>query len=95
MSPSGERRLPAVLGVSLLLWLPALRPFVAGNLDAAAAAARYAGALALAWLAVTGLVRLVGGYASPARSASDALHSASGAPDDDRLPRAGVAEAGS
>lgn len=72
-----HRRPTLVLGGSFLLWLPVLPGFLDGQVDAATAGVRYAVALALAWVAVAGLTRLLRGYASGVAEAGDAPPSAS------------------
>lgn len=51
-----------VLLLSVLLWLPALRPFLDGQLSAEEAALRYAGALLLSWGGVSLLAAIVKAY---------------------------------
>lgn len=52
----------AVLLVSVLLWLPFLRPLLGGDLTVAEGLVRYAGTLLLSWAGVAGLATLVAGY---------------------------------
>ena len=51
-----------VILLSLLLWLPALRPFLDGQLGADQAALRYAGALLLSWGGVSLIAAIVRAY---------------------------------
>jgi hypothetical protein len=70
-----------VLLVSLVLWLPVLRPLLAGELSTAEAGVRYAGALALAWGGVALLCRVVAAYtAEPEDMKQDARTDASARP---------------
>jgi hypothetical protein len=64
-----------VLLASVLLWLPVLRPVLAGDMDVAQAALLYLGALGIAWGSVGGITTLVRGYAAAGeaeRTAKDA-----------------------
>lgn len=75
-----------VLLVSVILWLPVLRPVLAGEMTTADGGIRYAGALVLAWGGISLLSTVVKSYslaekapggalaeeASPARRAEDA-----------------------
>lgn len=54
-----------VLLVSVVLWLPVLRPVLSGEMTTAEGAVRYAGALILAWGGVSLLSAVVNGYSSP------------------------------
>lgn len=56
-----------VLLVSVVLWLPVLRPVLSGEMTTAEGAVRYAGALILAWGGVSLLATVVKGYSSPDR----------------------------
>lgn len=51
-----------VLLVSVLLWLPVLRPVLAGEMTMAEGGVRYAGALVLAWGGAALLSAVVNGY---------------------------------
>lgn len=51
-----------VLLASLLLWLPVLRPLLAGELSTTQAGVRYAGALLLAWGGAWLLSQVIGSY---------------------------------
>jgi hypothetical protein len=53
-----------VLLVSVLLWLPVLRPLLAGEMSTAEAGLRYAAALLLAWGGATLLTSIVRSYTS-------------------------------
>jgi hypothetical protein len=53
-----------VLLVSLVLWLPVLRPVLAGGMTTAEAGIRYAVALLLAWSGVSLLSALVRSYST-------------------------------
>jgi hypothetical protein len=66
-----------VLLVSLLLWLPVLRPLLAGELSTTQAGVRYAGALAIAWGGASLLSKVVASYTPDPPDAPDAP----GAPD--------------
>jgi hypothetical protein len=61
-----------VLLVSLVLWLPVLRPLLAGDMTTAEAGLRYAAALLLAWGGGTVLSALVRSYSSDTVSGDDA-----------------------
>lgn len=77
-----------VLLVSVILWLPVLRPVLAGEMSTAEGGIRYAGALVLAWGGISLLSTVVKSYsraeveeapgaalaeeAAPARRAEDA-----------------------
>lgn len=73
-----------VLLVSLVLWLPVLRPLLAGELSTAEAGVRYIGALFLAWGGASLLSTVIATYTpepeeeDPGAGASDAA--ADGAP---------------
>jgi hypothetical protein len=54
-----------VLLVSVVLWLPVLRPVLSGEMTTAEGGVRYAGALILAWGGVSLLAAVVNGYSSP------------------------------
>lgn len=54
-----------VLLVSVVLWLPVLRPVLGGEMTTAEGAVRYAGALILAWGGISLLANVVKGYSSP------------------------------
>lgn len=54
-----------VLLVSVVLWLPVLRPVLSGEMTTAEGGVRYAGALILAWGGVSLLTAVVNGYSSP------------------------------
>lgn len=54
-----------VLLVSVVLWLPVLRPVLSGEMTTAEGGVRYAGALILAWGGVSLLAAVVKGYSSP------------------------------
>jgi hypothetical protein len=60
MSP--ERRFGVTLLVSLGLWLPTLQELLGDNVTLATALLRYTIGLAIAWLAVAGVDRLLTGY---------------------------------
>jgi hypothetical protein len=51
-----------VLLLSVLLWLPALRPFLDGQMGTDEAALRYAGALLLSWGGVSLLRAVISAY---------------------------------
>ena len=53
-----------VLLVSVVLWLPFLRPVLDGSLTVEQGLLRYAGTLLLAWAGGAGLSALVRGYAT-------------------------------
>ena len=53
-----------VLLVSVVLWLPFLRPVMDGNLTVEQGLLRYAGTLLLAWAGGAGLSALVRSYAA-------------------------------
>jgi hypothetical protein len=53
-----------VLLVSVVLWLPVLRPVLSGEMTTAEGGVRYAGALVLAWGGVSLLAAVVNGYSS-------------------------------
>ena len=53
-----------VLLVSVVLWLPFLRPVLSGDLTVEQGLLRYAGTLLLAWAGGAGLSALVRGYAA-------------------------------
>jgi hypothetical protein len=61
-----------VLLVSVLLWLPVLRPLLAGEMTTAEAGLRYAAALLLAWGGATLLASLVRSYSSETGTGEDA-----------------------
>ena len=64
-----------VVLTSVLLWLPVLRPVLAGNVDVAQAALLYLAALGIAWGGIGGMATLVRGYAAAGeaeRTAKDA-----------------------
>jgi hypothetical protein len=61
-----------VLLVSVLLWLPVLRPLLAGEMTTAEAGLRYAAALLLAWGGATLLGSLVRSYSSETDTGEDA-----------------------
>lgn len=72
-----------VLLVSLVLWLPVLRPLLAGELSTAEAGVRYIGALFLAWGGASLLSTVIATYTpepeeDPGSGASNAA--ADGAP---------------
>jgi hypothetical protein len=68
-----------VLLVSVLLWLPVLRPLLAGEMSTAEAGLRYAAALLLAWGGATLLASLVRSYSSDTGTGDDA-HGPDGRP---------------
>ena len=57
-----ERRFGVTLLVSLALWFPTLQELLASNVSLAAALVRYTIGLAIAWLVVAGVDRLLTGY---------------------------------
>ena len=57
-----DTRLAVVLFGSFLLAFPALNAFLRGDLDASAVGMRFAGAAALAWVAITLVTSIVTGY---------------------------------
>jgi hypothetical protein len=61
-----------VLLVSLVLWLPVLRPVLAGGMTTAEAGIRYAVALLLAWSGVSLLSALVRSYSGDTGTGDDA-----------------------
>ena len=61
-----------VLLLSVLLWLPALRPFLSGQMRTDEAALRYGGALLLAWGGVSLLAAIVRAYTpEPEKAATE------------------------
>jgi hypothetical protein len=72
-----------VLLVSLVLWLPVLRPLLAGELSTAEAGVRYAGALLLAWGGASLLSTVIATYTTKPEEGAEAETSdvpADGAP---------------
>lgn len=60
-----------VLMVSVVLWLPVLRPLLAGEMTTAEAGLRYAAALLLAWGGGVVLSAIVRSYSSESVSEAD------------------------
>lgn len=74
---TADVRLAVVLVGSFLLWSPALSSLLQGDLDPGAAGVRFAGAVALTWMAARLLGHLVGGYQRAAEEGDgDAGHGA-------------------
>lgn len=69
---SPETRFTAVLLGSLLVWSPALRAALAGELPTEDALFRFVLTLGAVWLMVAGLDRVVGGYARTAAATAAA-----------------------
>jgi hypothetical protein len=57
-----ERRFGVTLLLSLGLWFPTLQELIANNVSLATALVRYTIGLAIAWLVVAGVDRLLSGY---------------------------------
>ena len=69
-----------VLLVSVLLWLPVLRPLLAGQLTTAEAGVRYVGALALAWGGASLLSKVIAAYTPDPEEAAEDSSAAAGDP---------------
>jgi hypothetical protein len=60
-----------VLLLSVLLWLPVLRPVVDGGMEVTQGALLYLAALGIAWAGVAGLHALVRGYVRAGEAAAE------------------------
>lgn len=61
-----------VLLVSVVLWLPTLRPVLVGDKELTHGALLYLAALGIAWAGVAGLSTLVQGYVRAGQAAAEA-----------------------
>lgn len=73
-------RFALVVVGSFVLWLPALRLFLQGDLDPGAIGLRYLGALGLVAVAVTVLTGVAGGAGDPGRVLAEAVPAGHDAP---------------
>ena len=64
-----------VLLLSVVLWLPLLRPVLDGDMPITQGAVLYLAALGIAWAGVAGLTALVRGYVRAGQAAADELAS--------------------
>ena len=77
-------RFPAILGLSIVLGLPALADMVLLTGDVAAAGLRYLAALGLSWLGVTLVISMIDAFAGQNRLAAqrEAVEAAAAARED-------------
>ena len=83
-----------VLLLSVLLWLPVLRPFLDGQMRTDEAVLRYAGALLLAWGGVSLIAAIIRAYTPQPEPEEETAKAAPPSPTAATAPMSAGAEAG-